>query len=206
MIVGVGFTLSARHREGSVRPAPLDRRGHRTDLPAAVVLVANQRLERGQRDVFLVCDRAGVFRRWKSWAPVAATTVLLTTVAVTTAVWLVVTFVTPPVARARPWPLSTRKCAPPGRVGPGCDAAPACPLARFAGRRRSWAGCSPLPPSTERCSRRGVSLRAAFTGINLVNCDFSGGNSACFERASPQIAQDECRSLWTTQSRRRTFD
>ena len=53
----------SRHRKGCVRSHALDRRRNRFDLPAALVLVAHQRVERGQRDDFVVRRCAGVFRR-----------------------------------------------------------------------------------------------------------------------------------------------
>ena len=55
--------LRARHGEGSVRSHPLDRRGHGTALPAALVLVARQRVERDRRHGELVRRRARLLHR-----------------------------------------------------------------------------------------------------------------------------------------------
>ena len=54
--------LRSRHRQGELRSHPVDRRGHGADLPAALVLVADQRLERSGRDGELIRRRGGVLR------------------------------------------------------------------------------------------------------------------------------------------------
>ena len=55
--------VRARHGEGSVRPHSLDRRRYRTALPAALVLVAHQRVERDRGDGELVPRRARLLHR-----------------------------------------------------------------------------------------------------------------------------------------------
>ena len=55
--------LRARHGEGELRAHAVDRRGHRTALPAALVLVAHQRVERDRRDGELLPRRARLLHR-----------------------------------------------------------------------------------------------------------------------------------------------
>ena len=93
--------LRARHRQGRLRPDPLHRRRHRAHLPAALVLVAGQRVERDRGDGEFVPDRdrvrgGGQGRRTRcrrTWS-------LISTVLATTVVWVSVTFLSPPTDRA----------------------------------------------------------------------------------------------------------
>ena len=114
--------VRARHRAGELQPDALGRRRHRTHLPAAMVLVAHQRVERDRRDGELV-------RRWPSGsslpgrtgATIATTTSLLITIAVTTVVWVAATYLTAPTdrgdARRVLPPRATARCAAGNRFG-----------------------------------------------------------------------------------------
>ena len=90
MGAGVVFHVRTRHGEGRVQSAAVDRRRNGLDLSAALVLVADQRVERSERDGRVVRRLAGIFHRREDWdIGCDPTTVLLTTVGVTTVVWLV---------------------------------------------------------------------------------------------------------------------
>ena len=58
----------ARQCKERVQPAALDRRRNRSDLPAALVLVADQRLERGERDALRRSSSRSRSSSPRSWA------------------------------------------------------------------------------------------------------------------------------------------
>ncbi len=63
MVLGVLFTMLLDNAHNAFNLVALDRRGHGIDLFAALVLVANQRVERSQRDARVIRRLARVLRR-----------------------------------------------------------------------------------------------------------------------------------------------
>ena len=155
MIVAGAADLRARLGAAGLRPAAVGRRRHRTDLPAALVLVAHQRLERDRRDGELVRRRrpASSSRRstgtacrrtsrcWPRWPRPR---------------WSgsAVTFLTRPTDAAT-LVAFYRLVRPAGpRLGSRCAPRPGSGRRPTACRRRCSAGCSAASSCTRRCSGR----------------------------------------------------
>ena len=157
MALGVLFTLVLDNAKNAFNAAALDRRGHRPHLSAALVLVAHQRVERGERD-----GRRRSSCRWRSSLraklghDVDATTALLITIAVTTIVWIAVTFCTPPVEASVLSEFYARfgRAVPAGRA---CAARTRCRRRPIRCRSRCSAGCSAWRRSTARSLRQAAS-------------------------------------------------
>ena len=126
MVLGVLFTLALDNARNAFNLLLSIGAGTGLDLLAALVLVAHQRLERGQRDACVVRRLARVLRRRKARSRRRYVPSLLTTIGVTTIVWIAVTYLTPPVemsvlaafyAKVRPagpgWARIRRECALP---------------------------------------------------------------------------------------------
>ena len=139
----------------------LDRRGNRTDLSAALVLVAHQRLERGERDARSFVVSLGVLRRRQARARRRMRSiVLLTTIGVTTVVWLAVTFLTPPVETRRSGGLLREGPAGRPRLGASPPRARAAGLARFDAARACRLGAGAGGGLRRALRDRGLRLRA----------------------------------------------
>ena len=157
MVVAALHDLRARHGEGSVRAHPLHRRGNGTALPAALVLVARQRVERDRRHGELFPRRARILhraqerardacarlaagdgrrrRRWSGWRRRSSRR---------------------PDRRRHAGSLLHARPSLRSRLGAGRAPHRGARLRRLRCRRRCSAGCSAAPSSTPRCSAREV--------------------------------------------------
>ena len=196
MAAGVGVHAVSRHRQGRVQPAALDRRRHGLDLLAALVLVAHQCLERGERDDCRRSQYRSDFSSPARWAtPFASTTILLTTVGGDDGRVAGGDVCDAAGRREHAGRLLRQGAA--GRTGVvarprrGRTAA----LARFAGPVAARLGAWAWPRSTARCFATGEFVYGRpVTGTRLGDAVSCGGHCRAWSQSegacSPQIAQD----------------
>ena len=145
-------------------------------LPAALVLVAHQRVERDRGDGQLVRRRGRVLhRRQERRRRSRRTTSLLITVAVTTVVWVAATYLTAPTDRATLVEFYPPRAAGRSGVGTGSRRKPASVRRPTASRSRCSAGCSDV----SSCTRRLFGAGSFLYGRTAQGIDVDGRLRRC---------------------------